>query len=62
MEKTHFQKVVLEIALLLIVFHMPYSKYKGVKICFYSCRYKIKIFHWCRTLVVRAALVSHSCC
>ena len=46
---------------LLIVFHLPYSKYKGVKICFYSCRYKIKMFHSCRTCVFRVALVSHSC-
>ena len=50
-----------EIVPLLIVFHLPYSKYKGVKICFYSCRYKIKIFHSCRTRVVRVALVSHPC-
>ena len=38
--------------------HLPYSKYKGVKICFYSCRYKFKIFHSGRTRVVRVALVS----
>ena len=50
-----------EVVPLLIVFHLPYSKYKGAKICFYSFRYKIKIFHSCRTRVVRLALVSHSC-
>ena len=44
----------------LIVFHFPYSKYKGVKICFYLCRYKIKIFHSCRTRVVRLAIVLYS--
>ena len=68
MEKRHFQKVVLEIALLLIVFHVPYSKYKGMKICFYSRRYKIKITgvallsfvqHSCRTRVVSVACLSH---
>ena len=36
----------------LIVFHLPCSKYKGVKICFYSCRYENQNF----------SLVSHSCC
>ena len=41
-----------EIVPLLIVFHLPYSKYKGVKICFYSCRYQNQNF----------SLVSHSCC
>ena len=62
MEKRHFQKVSSqnEVAPLLIVFHLPYSKYKGVKICFYSFRYKIIIFQSCRTRIVRVALVSHS--
>ena len=50
-----------EIVPLLIVIHLPYSKCKGLKICFYSCRYKIKIFHSCRTSVVLVALLSHSC-
>ena len=36
---------------LLVVFHLPYNKYKGVKICFYPCRYKNQSF----------PLVSHSC-
>ena len=51
-----------EITPFLIFLHLLYSKYKGVKICFYSCRYKIKIFRSCRTRVVCVALVSHSCC
>ena len=50
-----------EITPLLIVIHLPYSKCKGLKMCFYLCRYKIKIFHSCRTSVVLVALVSHSC-
>ena len=41
-----------EIVSLLVIFHLPYSKYRSVKICFYSCRS-------CRT---RVALVQHSCC
>ena len=48
----------------LVVFHLPYSKYKGVKICFYPCLYQNQIFHSCRTRVVCVALVSfvqHSC-
>ena len=36
----------------LVIFHLPYSKYKAVKICFYSCRYQNQNF----------SLVSHSCC
>ena len=50
-----------EIVPLLVVFHLPYSKYKGIKICFYLCRYQNQIFHSCRTRVVPVALVSHSC-
>ena len=41
-----------EIVRLLVIFHLPYSKYRGVKICFYSCRYQNQSF----------LLVSHSCC
>ena len=51
-----------EIVPSLKVFHFPYSKYKGVKMCFYSYRYQNQTFslvsHSCRTCV---ALVSHSC-
>ena len=57
-----------EIVPLLIVFHLPYSKYKGVKICFYSCRYQNQNFslvsHSCRqcsTCVTLVSLASHSC-
>ena len=62
-----------ESAPLLIVFYLPYSKYKGMKICFYSCCYQNQNFslvsHSCRlckdsccTRVVSVALVSHLCC
>ena len=51
-----------EIVPLLIVFHLPYSKYKGVKICFYSCRYQNQNFSLvsrsCRSCSTRVALVS----
>ena len=57
-----------EIVLLLVVFLLPYSKYKSGKICSYQCRYEHQNFslvsHSCRTRVVRVALVSlfsHSC-
>ena len=57
-----------EIAPLLVVFHLPYSEYKGVKICFYSCCYQNQNFslmsHLCRlcsTRVARVSVVSHSC-
>ena len=58
-----------EIVPLLIVFHLPYSKYKGVKICFYLCRYQNQNFslvlHSCRscsTRVILVSLVQHLCC
>ena len=55
-----------EIILLLVVFHLPYSKYKGVKICFYSCRYQNQNFslvsHSCRSCSACVALVPHMCC
>ena len=38
-----------EIFPLLVIFYLPYSKYRGMKICFYSCCYQNQ-------------LVSHSCC
>ena len=43
------------------IVHLPYSKYKDVKICCYSCRYKIRIFHSCRTRVACVVLVLRSC-
>ena len=56
----------------LILIHLPYSKYKGVKIYFICVIIKIKSFHSCvvlvsfrqrscRTCVARLALVSHLC-
>ena len=61
-----------EIFPLLVVFHLPFSKYKGVKICFYPRRYQNQNFslvlhscRLCRTRVARVSLVSlmlHSCC
>ena len=50
-----------EIVPLLVVFHLPYSKDNGVKICFTRVVIKMKIFHSCCTSVVPVALVSHSC-
>ena len=54
-----------EIVPLLVIFHLPYSKYRDVKICFYSCRYQNQKFslvsHSCRLCSTRVALVSHSC-
>ena len=57
-----------EIVPLLVVFHLPYSKYNGVKICFYSCGHQNQNFSLvshsclsCSTRVVRGALVLHLC-
>ena len=57
------------IAPLLIIFHLPYGKYKGVKICLYSCRYQNQNFSLvshsrrsCSTRVALVSLVQHSCC
>ena len=33
-----------EIVTFFVVFHLPYSKFKGVKICFYPCRYQNQNF------------------
>ena len=55
-----------EIVPLLVVFHLPYSKYKGVKICFYSCRYQNQNFslmsHSCSSCSTRVAHVLHLYC
>ena len=62
-----------EIVSLLIIFHLPYSKHKAVKICFsllsHSCRTHVVsvalVSHLCHTLVILVSLVSllsHSCC
>ena len=57
-----------EIVPLLVIFHLPYSKYRGVKICFYQCHYQNQncslVSHSCRLCCNRVALVSfvqHSC-
>ena len=54
-----------EIVRPLVVFHLPYSKYKGVKTCFYSCRYTTQkislVLHSCCSCSTRVTLVSHSC-
>ena len=57
-----------EIVPLLVVFHLPYSKYNGVKICFYPCGYQNQNFslvsHSCRsgsTRVARVSLELYSC-
>ena len=57
-----------EIVPLLIVFHLLYGKYRGVKICFHLCRYQNQNFslvlHSCcssSTRVTIVLLVSHSC-
>ena len=54
-----------EIVPLVVIFHLPYSKYRGLKICFYSCRYQNQVFsvklHSCRSCSNHVVLVSHSC-
>ena len=51
-----------EIVPLLTVFDLPYSKYKCVEICSYSCRYRNQnsslVSHSCRSCSTRVALVS----
>ena len=50
----------------LVIIHLPYSKYRGVKICFYLCRYQNQNFslvsHLCRSCSTCVSLVLHSCC
>ena len=52
-----------EIVPLLVIFHLPYSQYRGLEICFHSCRCQNQNFslvsHLRRTLVAR---VWHQCC
>ena len=57
-----------EIVPLLVIFHLPFSKYRGERICFYSCRYQNQNFslvsHSCHSFSNRVTLVSfiqHSC-
>ena len=60
--KVRFQN---EIVRFVVIFHLPYSKYRGVKVCFYLCRYQNQSFsfvsHSCRSCSTRVALVLHSC-
>ena len=58
----------IEIVPLLVVFHLPYSKYKVVKICFYSCRYQNQTFSLvshsrrsCSTCIALVSFLQHSC-
>ena len=55
-----------EVVPLLVAFHLPYSKYKVVKICFYPCRYENQFFslvsYSCRSCSTHATFVPHSCC
>ena len=53
---------------IVLLFHLSYSKYRGVKICFYSCRYQNHNFsfvsHSCRscsTCVALVQFVQHLC-
>ena len=50
-----------EIVPLLVIFHLPRSKYRGVKICFYLCRCQNQNFslvsHLCHSCSTRIALV-----
>ena len=54
-----------EIVHLLLILQLPYSKYRGVKICFCSCRYENQNFslvsHSCHSCSTHVTLVSHSC-
>ena len=51
-----------EVVCLLVTFHLPYSKCRGVKICSYQNQnYQIKIFHSYRTRIALVSLVSHAC-
>ena len=57
-----------EIVPLLVIFHLPYSRYRSVKIYFYTCSYQNRNFsllsYSCRPCSTRVTLVSfmkHSC-
>ena len=58
-----------DIAPLLVIYHLSYSKYKVEKKCFHSCRYETQnfslVWHSCRSCSTRVALSSfmqHWCC
>ena len=53
---------------LLLIFHLQYSKYRGVKICFYLCHYQNQNFSLvshsyrsCSNRVALVSLVQYSC-
>ena len=58
-----------EIVLLLTIFHLPHSKYRGAKMCFYSCCYQNQnscvcvalMLHSRRQYSTHVALVSNLC-
>ena len=54
-----------EIVPLLVIFHLPQSNYRGVKICSYLCCQQNQNFslvsHSCRSCITPISLVSHSC-
>ena len=54
-----------EIVLLLIVFPLPYSQHRGVKICFHPCHYQNQTFslvsYLCRTRVALVSFVLNLC-
>ena len=47
-----------EIFPLRVIFHLLYSYYRDVKICFHSCRYQNQHFNSCRSHVVLVALAT----
>ena len=51
-----------EVVRLLVIFHLPYSKCRGVKNVLTRVIIKIKIFHSCCTRVFHVAVVLHLCC
>ena len=57
-----------EIVPLLVIFHLPYIRYRGVKICFYTYSYQNRDFsllsyscHPCSTRVTLVSFMKHSC-
>ena len=51
-----------EVVRLLVIFHLPYSKCRGVKNVFTQVIIKIKIFHSRYTRVFHVAVMLHLCC
>ena len=65
MRTGHFKEVVLRMKLFFSL-HLPYSLYRGVKICFHLCRYGNEKFslmlYLCDTCLTSVALVSLESC